>query len=270
MTGASSVKFDTTPGTNLTVTSPTQLTVTSPASTAGTVPVTVTTPGGTSTTGTATQYTYTTPAPAAPTVSAVSPNGGPTTGGTVVTITGTNLTGATSVKFGTATGTTLTVTSPTQLTVTSPAGTAGTVPVTVTTPGGTSSSSTATQYTYTTPETCDPAYTPVRHVTGSITTSTTWSPDCAGAYVLDETVAVAAGATLTLTPGTVVKSYQTGLTVNGALNAAGTSGSPVTFTSWRDDTVGGLDRARDPAGPHHRALHGLDVAGHPAQPGHGH
>ena len=38
--------------------------------------------------------------PSAPTVTAVAPNSGPTTGGTSVTITGTNFTGVTGVKFG--------------------------------------------------------------------------------------------------------------------------------------------------------------------------
>ncbi|WP_328545750.1 IPT/TIG domain-containing protein [Streptomyces platensis] len=66
----------------------------------------------------------------------ISPNQGSTGGGTTVTITGTNLGGATSVHFGTKTAT-ITANTPTSVTVTSPSGT-GTVPVTVTTPGGTS------------------------------------------------------------------------------------------------------------------------------------
>ncbi|MEV7683929.1 IPT/TIG domain-containing protein [Streptomyces sp. NPDC088341] len=66
----------------------------------------------------------------------ISPNQGSTGGGTTVTITGTNLTGATAVRFGTKLAT-ITANTPTSVTVTSPSG-AGTVPVTVTTPGGTS------------------------------------------------------------------------------------------------------------------------------------
>ena len=53
----------------------------------GTVDVTVTTGGGTSATTTDDQYTYTPPPP--PTVTGVSPTSGPSTGGTPVTITGT-------------------------------------------------------------------------------------------------------------------------------------------------------------------------------------
>ncbi|MFJ3953850.1 IPT/TIG domain-containing protein [Streptomyces libani] len=66
----------------------------------------------------------------------ISPSQGSTGGGTTVTITGTNLGGATAVRFGTKTAT-ITANTPTSVTVTSPSGT-GTVPVTVTTPGGTS------------------------------------------------------------------------------------------------------------------------------------
>lgn len=67
----------------------------------------------------------------------ISPNQGSTGGGTPVTITGTNLTGTTAVRFGTKLATNLTNVSPTQVTAVSPSGT-GSVGVTVTTPGGTS------------------------------------------------------------------------------------------------------------------------------------
>ncbi|MEU7429783.1 IPT/TIG domain-containing protein [Streptomyces sioyaensis] len=66
----------------------------------------------------------------------ISPNQGSTGGGTTVTITGSNLGGATAVHFGTKTAT-ITANTATSVTVISPSGT-GTVPVTVTTPGGTS------------------------------------------------------------------------------------------------------------------------------------
>ncbi|MGW2207884.1 IPT/TIG domain-containing protein [Streptomyces sp. NPDC001781] len=68
----------------------------------------------------------------------ISPNQGSTGGGTLVTITGTNLSGTTAVKFGSKSATSVTNVSPTQVTAVSPSGT-GTVGVTVTTPGGTSS-----------------------------------------------------------------------------------------------------------------------------------
>ncbi len=64
-------------------------------------------------------------------------------------VTGTSLTGATKVDFGTTPGTNLVVTSDTSLDVTVPAG-AGTVDVTVTVPGGTSPTNPSDQYTYVT------------------------------------------------------------------------------------------------------------------------
>lgn len=81
----------------------------------------------------------------APTVTGVSPNNGPAAGGTSVTVTGTNLLGATAVTFGGAPATNLSVTNATSLTCTTPAG-AGLVAVAVTTGGGTGTLPSA--YTY--------------------------------------------------------------------------------------------------------------------------
>jgi hypothetical protein len=65
-----------------------------------------------------------------PAVTNVNPNTGPTSGGTSVTITGTNFSGATAVRFGSNAAGSFTVDSATQITATSPAG-VGTVDVTV-------------------------------------------------------------------------------------------------------------------------------------------
>ena len=143
--GTTSVLFGTVKAESFFIKSATQLTAVAPAGKLGTtVDVTVTTPNGKSPVVTADQYTYTTP----PTVTAVSPNSGSTLGGTPVTITGTKLTGATGVSFGTVAATTFTVVSDTSVTVTAPAGTAGAVDVTVTTPGGPSATSSADLFTY--------------------------------------------------------------------------------------------------------------------------
>jgi hypothetical protein len=85
--------------------------------------------------------------PAAPCVTSVSPKSGPAAGGTSVTISGINFTGATAVRFGTAAGTGVVVSSATSITATSPAGT-GTVNVTVTTPAGTSPTSPFDRFKY--------------------------------------------------------------------------------------------------------------------------
>jgi hypothetical protein len=83
-----------------------------------------------------------------PTVTGVSPSSGPTAGGTSVVITGTDLTGATAVKFGGTNASSYTVNSATQITAISPPGSAGTVDITVTTAGGSSAIGASDQFTY--------------------------------------------------------------------------------------------------------------------------
>jgi polyvinyl alcohol dehydrogenase (cytochrome) len=78
---------------------------------------------------------------AAPTITDVTPAKGPVGGGTTVTITGTNLSGATNVKFGATAAASVVVNSATQITAVSPAGAAGAVDVTAATPSGTSATS---------------------------------------------------------------------------------------------------------------------------------
>ncbi len=84
----------------------------------------------------------------APTVTKVEPSEGPGSGGTVVTITGTHLSAATSVEFGERAATSFEVHSSTTITAQAPIG-AGTVDVTVGTPEGPSEATSADQFTYT-------------------------------------------------------------------------------------------------------------------------
>ncbi|HZE16928.1 MAG TPA: IPT/TIG domain-containing protein, partial [Mycobacterium sp.] len=141
-TNATAVSFGSNSATSFTVDSATQITATAPVGT-GIVDITVTTPGGMSAIKAADQYTYV-PAPA---VTSVSPSAGPESGGTTVTIAGTNFAGATGVKFGTIAATSFAVNSGTRITSVAPAGT-GTVDIVVTTPYGTSGTGVADQYTY--------------------------------------------------------------------------------------------------------------------------
>jgi hypothetical protein len=83
-----------------------------------------------------------------PMVTAMSPATGSNTGGTAVTITGAGFTRATSVKFGTASATSVVVVSDTEITCVSPAVSAGTVDVTVINAAGTSPTNTADQFIY--------------------------------------------------------------------------------------------------------------------------
>jgi alpha-tubulin suppressor-like RCC1 family protein len=118
------------------------LTAISPAG-SGTVDVTVTGPTGTSSITSADRFTYI----PAPSVASIKPTEGPVAGGITVTITGTNLTGASAVMFGSSKATSVTIKSATTITAKSPAG-SGTVDVTVTTLGGTSATSEADQFRY--------------------------------------------------------------------------------------------------------------------------
>ncbi|KAF1056971.1 MAG: hypothetical protein GAK34_00041 [Delftia tsuruhatensis] len=219
--------FSTAPGTGAvrfgaatatyTVNSNTQITATAPAGSAGTVDVTVTTVGGTSATSAADQFTYV----PAPTVTSISPTSGPTSGGTTVTITGTNFSGATAVTFGATAATGFTVNSATQITATAPAGT-GTVDVRITTVGGTSATSAADQFTYVAAPTVtsvSPTAGPTAGGTSVVITGTN----------LSGATAVTFGATAA-----------TGFTVNSAtqITATAPAGSPGTV-DVRVTTTGG-------------------------------
>ena len=83
-----------------------------------------------------------------PVISALSPTGGTTAGGTLVTIKGRKFTGATAVTFGGTAATSFTVLDDTRIVAVAPAKAAGTADVVVTTPGGVSANTTADNYLY--------------------------------------------------------------------------------------------------------------------------
>jgi hypothetical protein len=85
-----------------------------------------------------------------PAVTSLTPSHGPTTGGTIVTITGASLAEASAVKFGRAAASKVTDISPTEVTAVSPPGAPEAVTVTVTTPAGTSAAN-GPQFTFETP-----------------------------------------------------------------------------------------------------------------------
>jgi hypothetical protein len=87
------------------------------------------------------------PAPGVPTITSIAPASGRTTGGTRVTITGTNLVNVTAIKFGTRVATAVSCPLPTRCTATSPRGT-GTVDISVTTPAGKSQTITTDRFRY--------------------------------------------------------------------------------------------------------------------------
>lgn len=84
----------------------------------------------------------------APTVTSLSPNSGRLAGGGIVSVSGTNFTGATAVYFGAVPSSDFAVKSPTLISATAPEQSAGTVDVTVQTPDGTSAKTSSDYYTY--------------------------------------------------------------------------------------------------------------------------
>jgi hypothetical protein len=139
--GTSKVTFGGVAATGVTVVNTSEVSAITPAG-SGSVNVTLTTPSGTTTAPN--QFTYI-PAPTIASSGGLEPTDGPTGGGTVVTITGTNLAGTSLVTFGPNAATGVTVVSPNVVTAVSPAGT-GAVTVSLTTPGGTAVA--PTQFTY--------------------------------------------------------------------------------------------------------------------------
>jgi len=147
MAGATGVKFGDTTATFTpqTTSGVTKLVATAPAHARGVVDVTVTNASGTSAVSAGSKFTYVPPPPA---VSALSPASVSTLGGAVVTLSGTELTGVTSVKLG-ATPVPATEVTTATLSFVAPAHDAGTVAVTVTNTNGTSTQT--VQLTYVKP-----------------------------------------------------------------------------------------------------------------------
>ncbi len=147
-TEGATVKFGPHAATGVSVSSPTSMTAISPAGT-GTVDVVVSNAGGASPAGPPDQFTYVAPGKG-PTVTKVEPAGGPTAGGTAVTVTGKDFSGVTAVTFGALAAAGYTVSSPTSILAVAPAEPAGTVDNTVTTPNGTSPTSKKDQFAFST------------------------------------------------------------------------------------------------------------------------
>ncbi|GAA1332779.1 hypothetical protein GCM10009610_73140 [Pseudonocardia xinjiangensis] len=139
-TGVTAVTFGGAPAASFTVNSATQITATTPVHAAGAAPVVVTKPGANSSNADVAFFYVNSAA-----ITSLTPDQGPTSGGTVVTITGTGFTGASAVSFGGTPATAFTVNSDSQITATAPAHAAGTAQVVVTAPGGPSS---AADYLY--------------------------------------------------------------------------------------------------------------------------
>ncbi len=75
---------------------------------------------------------------------------------------------------------------------------------------------------------------PANRASGTLDANAEWS----GAYLVDETVTVAAGVRLAIAPGTTVFLREdVSLLVHGELDATGTEGAPIRFTHFGDGTT---------------------------------
>jgi hypothetical protein len=252
--------------TNVTVVTGTEITATIPAySTPGVVNVVVTDVGGSSNPE---PFTYI----GLPTigVNGLSPAYGPTSGGTLVTLMGTGLTGVSAVVFGgvcTATGDTtgkagsgVTDISDFVATVVTPADAAGTYPVCVTSTGGTSVA--AEEFTFESVPTINPAngitpnqgptaggtsvtITGTNFVVGDPSTRVTLGgAQATGVDVVSSTEITA------VTPSSPLPAPGTGPVPVVVSDAGGTSNNspPVAFTYVAAPTVGGISPTSGPGG----------------------
>lgn len=115
-----------------------------------------------------------TPGPA-PTVSAISPNNGSTSGGTAVTITGSNFVSGATVNIGGTAASGVNVTSATRITAITPSHSAGTFGLTVTNPDG-QSGSLANAFTFTTSQPPPPSGDVVMYAAEAPVRAGSWAP----------------------------------------------------------------------------------------------
>ncbi len=243
----STVQFGTNAAASVVINSSTSITAISPSGSLGTVDITVTTGSGTSATSTADQFTYEN----LPTVTGISPTGGPTASGTMVTITGTNFFAGTTVSFGATPATSITINSLTSITATAPSSTAGIVDITVTNAIGTSATSSSDKYTYTAAPTITSISPSSGKTLGSdvVTINGTNFTNTANVYFggnISPLVTFGSSTVLTaVTPAVSAGTYHTTVGTVGGLSAAVTADE---FTFLNVPTVTGLTSTNGPVG----------------------
>lgn len=145
---ATSVAFGPTPAPSFTVLDDTTIVAVAPARPAGLVNVWVTNPIGVNANQPSSWYAYRDLTGGAPNVIGVSPRTGPTSGGQMVTITGTGFTTATQVRFGSTIAPAFTVVDDSTITVLTPPRDAALVNVWVSGPNGTNANQASSWYRY--------------------------------------------------------------------------------------------------------------------------
>jgi hypothetical protein len=162
-------------------------------------------------------YTYVAP----PTASSIAPNSGPSIGGTIVVVTGTNFRSGMTVKFGPNFGTGLIVNSATQLTVTTPAGPVGAVDVAVVNPEG-EAATLSGAYTYVGPAVVNPTITSV---------SPTHGPQSGGTPIVINGTGFQPGALLTICGKPVAISTLTATALSTTTPSCAPGAAVITLTN---------------------------------------
>ena len=200
--GATAVRFGNAGRDSVTNLDPAHVTAVAPAG-SGTVDVTVVTAHGNTPTVAADRFTYGTAPSPAPTITGITPSTGPASGGSVITVTGTELSGATITVGGTA-AIAVSCTA-TACTATTPGGAAGAADVVAHGTGGASATSVTDRFTYLTPPPPGPQVTGISPTSGPQaggTTLTVTGTGLAGGIVavgLNSVPATCTATTCTLT-----------------------------------------------------------------------
>ena len=179
----------------------------------------------------------------APTISSFTPTSGGA--GTVVTITGTNFTGATAVAFGGTAAASFSVTNDTTISATVGSGATGAV--TVTAPGGTGTSSDNFTFTTSTAPTVT-SFTPTSGGAGTVVTITGTNFTGATAVAFGGTAAASFSVTNDTTISATVGSGATGAVTVTAPGGTGTSSDNFTFTAGNAPTITSFTPTSGPAG----------------------
>ncbi|MEU1416722.1 IPT/TIG domain-containing protein [Streptomyces sp. NPDC005731] len=234
LSSATAVRFDAIAALSFTVVSATQISAVAPAHAAGAAAVTVTTAGGTSNSLT---FSYV----VAPSVTGLTPAQGPASGGTVVTLTGTNLSGATAVRFDGIAAPTFTVVSATEISAVTPVHAAGAAAVTVTTPGGISNPENPSMYFYYAAVPSLVSVTPTSGTTAGGTVVTITGTSLSGATAVDfDGIAATSFTVASSTAMTAVTPAHAAGTAAITVTTPGGTGNPLTYDYYDTPTLSTL------------------------------
>jgi hypothetical protein len=223
------VKFGTTAAVNVVVANASTITATTPAGAAGPSTVTVTNPAG-QFASLVNGFVYSAQTGVAPTLTAVSPSSGPSTGGTRITLSGSNFVTGATVRVGGVLCTAITFASTSTLTATTPAGTPGAQSVQVQNPDG-RNFTLPSAFTYTSPSAPAPTLTSV---------TPNYGPKIGGTFITLLGTNFQPGAVVRIGANAATNVAYLGTTTLTAFTPAGTVGNNTITVTNPDTKVGTL------------------------------